>query len=312
MAMIVPNVTPEVSVVIDNMETAKEMWDHLNKLYIPHGFNLQYVLLTKLYAPRLDECTSVNDYTLRYKALLGEIAASGLRIEDPIPVILFLAGLGSSYGLWVSAKRSGARSTVPSLDSLIAELVDEERLNDGTEKLALFGKTKNKGKEKKKNTTGGSKDKRKDAGKGKGKDGLCSHCEKGVHSEGNYLNKHPNKIPEAIKKKREKNSRKKTSNLDRNDRSNDDNFSLTAVESVWTHHRRDVLDSQFWGYQPYVLRPCCLLGAGNARGRSYHTWSIEYDSSRRHWQRQTTFKTRGGRISPPKPKGRSVRSRNEI
>lgn len=103
----------------------------------------------------------------KYKTLLKEIGASGLVVDDSPKFVLFLANLGSSYPQWVTAKRSAARKTAQFLDDLIAEVIDEERLEGGNEKLALMGR---KGKDNKDNK--GTKEKKKNARKVNGEDGL--------------------------------------------------------------------------------------------------------------------------------------------
>lgn len=224
-AIIILTVSLEITVVIDDMKTAKEMWDHLARLYLPHGFNLKYVLFNNLYACRLDQFSSADVYALKYRTLLREIAASGLVIDETLKVITFLSNIGSSYPQWVTVKRSGARNVVPSLDDLIAKLIDKERLEGGNEKLALMGKKGNY-KDKK-----GKGDKKKVAGKGKGKGGKCTHCKKAVHSEDNCWKLHPEKMPEDIRKKQEakEKEREKSSNSE-DKRYNEESVALTAVE----------------------------------------------------------------------------------
>jgi len=118
---------------------------------------------------------------------------------------------------------------VPSLDDLIAELIDEECLKEGNEKLALMSKKGNH-KDKK------GKNKKKNVGKGKGEDEMCTHCKKAVHSKDNCWKLHPEKMPEEIKKKqeakkkKEKEKKKEKSSSSEDKWYNEDSVALTAVE----------------------------------------------------------------------------------
>ncbi len=137
--------------------------------------NLRYTLENELRDCRLDKFPSVDEYGSKFKTLIKSLAGQRQIIDNKGQVILFLSNLGSSYPLWVTAKRSAARKEVPELDELISELIDEARVEGRNENLALVGKSKGKDKDKKDKK--GKKDKKTDAGKGKGKDGQCTHCE---------------------------------------------------------------------------------------------------------------------------------------
>jgi len=122
-----------------------------------------------------------------------------------------------------------AHNVVPFLDDLIAELIDEERLEGGNEKLALMGKKGNH-KDKK------GKDKKKNVSKGKDEDGMCTHCKKAVHFEDNCWKLHSEKMPEEIKKKqeakkkKEKEKKKEKFSNSEDKQYNEDSVALTVVE----------------------------------------------------------------------------------
>jgi len=121
----------------------------------------------------LDKFPFIDKYGSKFKTLIKALTGQRQIIDNEEQVILFLSNLGSSYPLWVTAKRSAAQKEVPELDELILELIDEAQVKGRNESLVLVGKSKGKDKKDKK----GKKDKKTDAGKGKGKDEQCMHCE---------------------------------------------------------------------------------------------------------------------------------------
>ncbi len=102
--IIMLNVSLKVIVVIDNMKTAKEMWNYLFLIYISHEFNLQYILFTNLYTLCLNQFELVNNYTFKYKSLLIEIAAFNFVIDEILKIIFFFINLEVFYSQWITAK----------------------------------------------------------------------------------------------------------------------------------------------------------------------------------------------------------------
>ncbi|KAI9880709.1 MAG: hypothetical protein M1830_001342 [Pleopsidium flavum] len=86
------------------------------------------------------------------------------------------------------------------LDELIAELVNEEWLEESVDKLVLVAKNKGKAFGKKKEGSE-SKKNRPDPRKEKGKGGKCTHCKRGVHLKNNCWKKHFRKNPYKDKNK---------------------------------------------------------------------------------------------------------------
>ncbi len=103
--IIMLNISLKVIVIIDDMKTAKEIWDYLHSVYTSHEFNLQYILFMNLYTLHLNQFASVNDYTLKYKSFLIKIVTSDLIINKTLKIILFLINLESFYNQWVTAKQ---------------------------------------------------------------------------------------------------------------------------------------------------------------------------------------------------------------
>ncbi len=123
------NVSPKIQIFLQNCETAKEMWDRLENRFQGSKFTRVYQANQKLRNMRLTDYKNAEKYCASYRAILSDLEMVGFVFDPHLLIADFLMSLGPAYEFWVSLKRSQAGKTLPSLDELMEELRDEERLH---------------------------------------------------------------------------------------------------------------------------------------------------------------------------------------
>jgi len=167
---------------IQSESTAKGMWDKLKKLYEEQGYNARYLALTSLISTRYEDMNSIEEYTEHIKQTARRLADMGSKLDEWIVTSVLLANLGPSYETYVTLKRQSARTKDPELDEVIAELIDESRVNDTKDSTAMSIRKDQKG------------------GTNKFK-GICNYCKKPGHKRADCYTLHPEKRPKRIPSK---------------------------------------------------------------------------------------------------------------
>ena len=117
--------------------TAKGMWDKLRKLYGEQGYNARFLALRSLISVRYEDTKSIEEYTEHVKRTTRRLANMGSKVDDWIVTSVLLANLGPTFETYVTMKRQSARTKDPELDEVIAELIDERRINDVADSTAM-------------------------------------------------------------------------------------------------------------------------------------------------------------------------------
>jgi transposase InsO family protein len=178
-AAIVLSVTDGPKGYIQSESTAKAMWDKLKKLYEERGYNARYLALTSLISTRYEDMKSIEEYTEHIKQTARRLADMGSKLDEWIVTSVLLANLGPTYETYVTLKRQSARTKDPELDEVIAELIDESRVNDTKDAAAMSIRKEQK------------------AGTKKFK-GICNYCKKPGHKQADCYARHPEKRPKQI------------------------------------------------------------------------------------------------------------------
>jgi transposase InsO family protein len=181
-AAIVLSVTDGPKGYIQSESTAKGMWDKLKKLYEEQGYNARYLALTSLISTRYEDMKSIEEYTEHIKQTARRLADMGSKLDEWIVTSVLLANLGPTYETYVTLKRQSARTKDPELDEVIAELIDESRVNDTKDSTAMSLRKDQKG------------------GTYKFK-GICNYCKKPGHKQADCYALHPEKRPKRIPSK---------------------------------------------------------------------------------------------------------------
>ncbi len=156
--------------------TARELWKTLKDLYSMKGFTAKYLLLKGLMSTTLSSSPSAEEFARSIKRFNQRLLNMGAKVENWVLVAVLLHNLGQPYDGFVSSTLQNVRDKEPDLDTVIAQLLDEERRRGSTETTtALYSKRRNK------QATGKT----------------CTHCKKAGHVRNDCWSLHPNKKPQG-------------------------------------------------------------------------------------------------------------------
>ena len=190
---IISNVSPQNQLLIRNEASSAEMWTRLKTLYQDSGFNHSAILYNRIQTLRLSDCKDAHDYCVKFQTTMQDLALLGHTVGNQQAAANFLNGIGSEYPMWMYMTRANAQKDVPTIETLVADLLNEAR-NAHTHPKAKGGKeaalvATDDGE--------GSKEKSKDRNTscGKGFKGQCTYCKKGRHAEEECWKRYPEKNP---------------------------------------------------------------------------------------------------------------------
>ena len=109
------------------MESAKDVWDTLERLYSTNTRARKIQLKNKLNNMKKDCSMSVNDYVLKIKEASDELGSIGAPIEDDDLVSAILNGLRDDDKWRPFATFVYVRENLPDFDELISLMIIEER-----------------------------------------------------------------------------------------------------------------------------------------------------------------------------------------
>ncbi|KAE8733040.1 Detected protein of unknown function [Hibiscus syriacus] len=115
----------EVLSSIEEKKTAKEIWDHLTKLYEATSLHNKIFLKRKLYTLRMPECTSVTEHLNTLNTLFSQLTSLSCKIREQERAELLLQSLPDSYDqLIINLTNSNVTSLV--FDDVAAAVLQEE------------------------------------------------------------------------------------------------------------------------------------------------------------------------------------------
>ncbi|KAE8665844.1 Retrovirus-related Pol polyprotein from transposon TNT 1-94 [Hibiscus syriacus] len=115
----------EVLSSIEEKKTAKEIWDHLTKLYEVTSLHNKIFLKRKLYTLRMPESTSVTEHLNTLNTLFSQLTSLSCKIGEQERAELLLQSLSDSYDqLIVNLTNSNVTSLV--FDDVAAAVLQEE------------------------------------------------------------------------------------------------------------------------------------------------------------------------------------------
>lgn len=184
--VILYNCDKSPAAIINNCETAMDMWTLLTSHYEGSGVVLNYNAIVDYNSIRYENFSSLEQFVIAFKLAIERLAT--LKLEPPKEwhPILFVNALSKAWPIWAERQRSAARSKTSeiTLDLLIADITDEARTKEkggpggkGSGGNALYGNQpppgQKKGQHNNKGKSGSNnKDKKKYNCKGCGKDGV--------------------------------------------------------------------------------------------------------------------------------------------
>ncbi|GKD32150.1 gag-pol polyprotein, partial [Tanacetum coccineum] len=117
---------------IEEKKSAKEIWDHLARLYEARSLHNKKILKRKLYALRMTESTSVTEHVNNLNTLFSQLTSLSCIIEPQERAEILLQSLPDSYDQVIINLTSNVLSDYLVFDDVVAAILEEEnRRNNG-------------------------------------------------------------------------------------------------------------------------------------------------------------------------------------
>ena len=191
----------DLSILTDKCttSTAKAIWDYYYTQYKEKEFVLRFTLFIHLITSKVSLFRSITDYNADFQITLDKLRSWGDSIPDDLKLAEYLHGIEDTYPDFAAAHRSAARTKVPAVSSVMAELEDKGRKSSDATALSIRIKETKRGGGRGRGSNSGR-------GRGTGSGGrprtqeVCSHCDHQGHSEPNCWKKYPEKAPNSHKR----------------------------------------------------------------------------------------------------------------
>ncbi|KAL4283007.1 hypothetical protein GQ457_16G004330 [Hibiscus cannabinus] len=116
----------EVLSSIEEKKTAKEIWDHLTKLYEAKSLHNKIFLKRKLYSLRMSESTSVTEHLNMLNTLFSQFTSLSYKIEPQERAELLLQSLPDSYDQLIINLTNNILADHLVFDDVAAAILEEE------------------------------------------------------------------------------------------------------------------------------------------------------------------------------------------
>ncbi|KAI1005623.1 hypothetical protein K3495_g2592 [Podosphaera aphanis] len=115
--------------MIDGKTPALQMWTSLQERFEGRGWNLEYRAIIDWSNIRFEDFVDLNHYISEFTKRVEKISSLSESIPERWNGMFFIAGVARKFPVWAERQSSQARNTAvaPSLDYLIADLLDEAR-----------------------------------------------------------------------------------------------------------------------------------------------------------------------------------------
>ncbi|KAK9145061.1 hypothetical protein Sjap_004964 [Stephania japonica] len=111
---------------IEEKKTAKEIWDHLGKLYEAKSLHNKIFLKRKLYTLRMAESTSVMEHINALNTLFSQLTSLSYKIESQERAELLLQSLPDSYDQLIINLTNNLLTDCLAFDDVAAAVLEEE------------------------------------------------------------------------------------------------------------------------------------------------------------------------------------------
>ena len=196
-AIIINNCVAEIIENTKNLKTSKEIWQRFILDYKPSGFASQMAKYWEFHTLQYDG-KDIEKFTRDYCNAVLAVAEAGLELDSKIKVYVFINLVGPYYKSFAAALRQRLHEItdhkmMPSLDSIIANLLDEHKACSDYNTNFAHGK-------------GQSQDNLNNLRISKGnKSGKpCTKCKTPKHDDNGCFKQHPEIIPDWWKEKNKK------------------------------------------------------------------------------------------------------------
>lgn len=224
------------SILTDDCATnsAKQIWDAYTAQYKEKGFVLRFTLFIHLVTTKVASFKSITAYNADFQITIDKLSSSGENLPADLRLAAYLHGIEATYPDFAAAQRSSARSKIPELSTVMAELEDEGRQARAVESTALPIRSK-EGMRRRQNqgpTRGGHAKGSSSTLRPKGSKDKCAHCDSTGHSEDSFWKKYPERAPAWWNKDGPSNSKPDGRYRGRKDGVT---FNLAAVAGTYDH-----------------------------------------------------------------------------
>lgn len=118
---------------IEEKKTAKDIWDHLARLYEARSLHNKIFLKRKLYALRMTESTSVTEHVNNLNTLFSQLTAVDCKIEPQERAEILLQSLPDSYDQLVISLTGNVLTDFLVFDDVAAAVLEEENRRNNRE-----------------------------------------------------------------------------------------------------------------------------------------------------------------------------------
>ncbi|GJY22735.1 retrovirus-related pol polyprotein from transposon TNT 1-94 [Tanacetum coccineum] len=118
---------------IEEKKSAKEIWDHLARLYEARSLHNKKFLKRKLYALRMTESTSVTEHVNNLNTLFSQLTSLSCKIDSQECAEILLQSLPDSYDQVIINLTSNVLSDYLVIDDVAAAILEEENRHNNRE-----------------------------------------------------------------------------------------------------------------------------------------------------------------------------------
>ncbi|GJV97566.1 hypothetical protein Tco_1549143 [Tanacetum coccineum] len=118
---------------IEEKKTAKEIWDHLARLYEARSLHNKIFLKRKLYALRMTESTSVTEHINTLNSLFSQLTSLSCIIEPKERAEILLQSLPDSYDQLIISLAGNVLTNFLVFDDVAAAVLEEENRRNNRE-----------------------------------------------------------------------------------------------------------------------------------------------------------------------------------
>jgi hypothetical protein len=163
---------------ISSLRNPVVIWAKLEEIYQSSGFSARFGAWRRLFAVRFDSFANIEAYINEVRSYCQQLKEAGFEVNEEIQVSVVLNGLGSSWETFMmSVIQTYRQKEKVSLESLVSQLMDEERRKSDNEGDPVALLTRGRG-------SGLQRQPLK-----------CWSCGRVGHREENCWDKHPEKRP---------------------------------------------------------------------------------------------------------------------
>ena len=127
------------SILTDDCVTnsAKQIWDAYTAQYKEKGFVLCFTLFTHLVTTKVSSFKLITIYNADFQITINKLSGLDENLLADLRLAAYLHGIETTYPDFAAAQKSSAKSKIPKLLAVMAELEDKKRQARAVESITL-------------------------------------------------------------------------------------------------------------------------------------------------------------------------------